>query len=86
LNFVATYNIRSPKRNSEKKIVLWSKGDDITRFDGSKKLKNAWVKGDIHFTYYDTNDPGKNFFFINLQTGKIIYLLKNITQKTKSQG
>jgi hypothetical protein len=30
----ATYNIRSPKQDSEKKIVLCKKGDDITRFDG----------------------------------------------------
>ncbi len=34
-NFVATYNIRSPKQDSEKKIVLYKKGDDSTRFDGS---------------------------------------------------
>ncbi len=33
-NFLATYNIRSPKQDSEKKIVLCKKGDDITRFDG----------------------------------------------------
>jgi hypothetical protein len=34
LNFVATYNIRSPTQDSEKEIVLCKKGDDITRFDG----------------------------------------------------
>ncbi len=34
-NFIATYNIRSPTQDSEKKIVLCIKGDDITRFDGS---------------------------------------------------
>ena len=33
-NFLATYNTRSPKQDSEKKIVLCKKGDDITRFDG----------------------------------------------------
>ncbi len=33
--FVATYNIRSPKQDSEKKIVLCKKGDDITRLDGT---------------------------------------------------
>ncbi len=35
LNFVATYNIRSPTQDSEKEIVLCKKGDDITRFDGT---------------------------------------------------
>jgi hypothetical protein len=34
LNFVATYNIRSPTQDSEKEIVLCKKGDNITRFDG----------------------------------------------------
>ncbi len=34
LNFVATYNIRSPTQDSEKEIALYKKGDDITRFDG----------------------------------------------------
>jgi hypothetical protein len=34
-NFIATYNIRSPTQDSEKKIVLCNKGDDITRFDGT---------------------------------------------------
>ena len=33
LNFVATYNIRSPTQDSEKEIVLCKKGDDNTRFD-----------------------------------------------------
>ena len=37
LNFVATYNIRSPTQDSEKEIVLCKKGDDITRFDGTCK-------------------------------------------------
>ncbi len=36
LNFVATYNIRSPTQDSEKEIVLCKKGDDITRFDGKE--------------------------------------------------
>jgi hypothetical protein len=31
---MATYNIRSPKQDSEKKIVLCKKGDDITQLDG----------------------------------------------------
>ena len=35
LNFVATYNIRSPTQDSEKEIVLCKKGDDITHFDSS---------------------------------------------------
>ncbi len=35
-NFIATYNIRSPAQDSEKEIVLCKKGDDITRFDGTK--------------------------------------------------
>jgi hypothetical protein len=34
LNFVATYNIRSPEKDSEKNMVLRKKGDDITPFDG----------------------------------------------------
>ncbi len=38
LNFVATYNIRSPTQDSEKEIVLCKKGDDITRFDGTETL------------------------------------------------
>jgi hypothetical protein len=29
-------NIRSPKQDSEKKIVLCKKGDDITRLDGNR--------------------------------------------------
>ena len=40
LNFVATYNIRSPTQDSEKEIVLCKKGDDITRFDGTVKWGN----------------------------------------------
>ncbi len=32
---LAPYNIRSPKQDSEKKIVLCKKGDDITRLDGN---------------------------------------------------
>ena len=52
LNFVATYNIRSPTQDSEKEIVLCKKGDDITRFDGTElfeeknnvqeKIWNIW--------------------------------------------
>ena len=33
--FIATYNIRPPEQDSEKKIVLCKKGDDITRLDGT---------------------------------------------------
>jgi len=40
LNFVATYNIRSPTQDSEKEIVLCKKGDDITRFDGIQNSQN----------------------------------------------
>ncbi len=36
LNFVATYNIRSAEKDSEKNMVLCQKGDDITPFDGSR--------------------------------------------------
>ncbi len=39
-NFIATYNIRSPEKDSEKKMVLCKKGDDITPFDGS--LMRIW--------------------------------------------
>ncbi len=44
--------------------MLFLKNESKTR---SKKLETGWVKGDIHFTSYDTYDPGKNFFLINLQ-------------------
>jgi hypothetical protein len=32
--FTAAENIRSPKQDSEKKIVLCKKGDDMTLLDG----------------------------------------------------
>jgi hypothetical protein len=32
--FIATYNIRSSEKDSEKNMVLCKKGDDITPFDG----------------------------------------------------
>jgi hypothetical protein len=32
LNFIATFNIRSPEKDSEKNIVLCKKDDDITPF------------------------------------------------------
>jgi hypothetical protein len=35
MNFIATYNIRSSEKDSEKNMVLCQKGDDITTFDGS---------------------------------------------------
>ena len=41
MNFIATYNIRSPTQDSEKEIVLCKKGDDITRFDGSHICPSA---------------------------------------------
>ncbi len=50
LNFVATYNIRSPTQDSEKEIVLCKKGDDITRFDGSALAVLSWTGGLISRT------------------------------------
>jgi hypothetical protein len=35
MNFIATYNIRSSEKDSEKNMVLCKKGDDITPFDGT---------------------------------------------------
>jgi hypothetical protein len=35
LNFIAIYNSRSPETDSEKNMVLYKIGDDITPFDGS---------------------------------------------------
>jgi hypothetical protein len=34
-NFIATYNIWSPKKDSNKNMVLYKKDDDITRFNGT---------------------------------------------------
>ncbi len=34
-NIIATYNIRSTEKDSEKNIVLCKKGDHITPFDGT---------------------------------------------------
>ncbi len=51
LNFVATYNIRSPTQDSKKEIVLCKKGDDITRFDGTCKIKSRLFISQITTSY-----------------------------------
>ncbi len=38
LNYIATYNIRSSKQDSEKNMALCKKGDDITTFDAGMLL------------------------------------------------
>ncbi len=38
-NFIATFNIRSPEKDSEKNTVLCKKGDDITPFDGTYNIR-----------------------------------------------
>ncbi len=35
MNFIATHNIRTSEKDSEKNMVLCKKGDDITPFDGT---------------------------------------------------
>ena len=40
-NFIATFNIRSPEKDSEKNMVLCKKVDDITPFDGMWILTEA---------------------------------------------
>ncbi len=44
LNFIATYNIRSPEKDYEKNMVLCKKGDDITPFDGTYYIKGFLMK------------------------------------------
>ncbi len=41
-NFIATYNIRSPKYDCEKNMVWCKKGDVITPFDGIEKVSVSY--------------------------------------------
>ncbi len=60
MNFLATYNIRSPTRNSEKKIVLCSKGDDITRFDGIMTIMSGWMVHQYSVFFNSENEALRN--------------------------
>jgi hypothetical protein len=44
MNFIATYNIRSLKIDSEINIALCKTGDDITPFDGAVHEKKLICK------------------------------------------
>jgi hypothetical protein len=64
LNFVATYNIRSPTQDSEKEIVLCKKGDDITRFDGSYLFTKL---------FHNTPILARTYLFTLLYNGLVLY-------------
>jgi hypothetical protein len=57
LIFIAIYNIRSSKQDSEKNMVLCKKGDDITSFDGTQKSK-------IQETALSESRNGRNSFHL----------------------
>jgi hypothetical protein len=61
LNFISTYNIRSPKEDSKKKIVLCKKGDDITQLDGTiKPTQTGIYRNKYIFCPIKSLEPLKN--------------------------